>query len=104
MPGNEIFDFGKVKKLSEDLKKGKYNPLRSQVEPVKIDNISPKQKEYIFNEINTNISNEEKIKGIVTRRLYNYDEKKDYLYTVIYDKNGKHQISRSIKIDDDIYN
>lgn len=41
MPGSEIFDFGKVKKLSEDLKKGKYNPLRSQVEPVKIDNISP---------------------------------------------------------------
>lgn len=99
----EDFNYEKVMKLADDLKNGKRNPLRNKINSVKIDNISPRQKEYIFNEIASSISDDEKAKGIVTRRLHNYDEKKDYLYTVIYDKNGQYQISRSIKIDDDIY-
>ena len=70
---------------------------------VKIDGISPKQKEYIFNEVNSTASDFEKEKGIVTRRLHNYDEKVDYIYTIIYDKDGNHNITRSIKIDNDIY-
>lgn len=38
-----------------------------------------------------------------TRRLHNYDEKVDYIYTIIYDKDGNHNITRSIKIDDNFY-
>lgn len=89
--------------MSKDYKKGEYNPLKYKGKLVKIDNISPKQKEYIFNEINSTISDLEKEKGYITRRLHNYDEKTDYLYTIIYDNNGNHQITRSIKIDNDIY-
>ena len=33
----------------------------------------------------------------------NYDEEVDYLYTTIYDKDGNHKITRSIKIDEDFY-
>ena len=89
--------------LAKGLKNGDRNPLKYRGESAIIKNISPKQKEYIFNEVNSTISDEEKAKGFVTRRLHNYDEKTDYLYTVIYDKDGKHQITRSIKIDDNFY-
>lgn len=96
--------YDKLMQMSRDYKQGKYNPLKYRGNSVKIDNISPKQKEYIFNEINSTISEEEKAKGTLKRLLHNYDEKADYLYHVKYDKNGNHKIIRSIKIDDDFYN
>ena len=63
---------------------------------VKIDDITPKEKEYVFHEIDTTISDEEKVLGEVIRRLHNYDEKIDYLYIVKYNENGKHKIIRRI--------
>ena len=100
---NEEFDYNKVKNLAKDLRNGEHNPLKYKAKDAKIDNISPRQREYIFNEVNTTASDVEKEKGLVTRRLHNYDEEVDYLYTIIYDKDGKHKITRSIKIDENFY-
>lgn len=100
---NEEFDYDKAKNLAKDLKNGERNPLKYKAKDAKIDNISPRQREYIFNEVNTTASDVEKEKGLVTRRLHNYDEEVDYLYTTIYDKDGNHKITRSIKIDEDFY-
>ena len=100
---NEEFDYDKAKNLAKDLRKGERNPLKYKAKDAKIDNISPRQREYIFNEVNTTASDVEKEKGLVTRRLHNYDEEVDYLYTTIYDKDGNHKITRSIKIDEDFY-
>ena len=101
--GNEEFDYNKAKNLAKDLRNGERNPLKYKAKDAKIENISPRQREYIFNEVNTTASDIEKEKGLVTRRLHNYDEEVDYLYTTIYDKDGNHEITRSIKIDEDFY-
>lgn len=100
---NEEFDYNKAKNLAKDLRNGERNPLKYKAKDAKIENISPRQREYIFNEVNTTASDIEKEKGLVTRRLHNYDEEVDYLYTTIYDKDGNHEITRSIKIDEDFY-
>ena len=90
-------------KTAESLKKGERNPLKYKGESVIINNISPKQKEYIFNEVNSTISDLEKENGSLRRLLHNYDDDSDYLYHIFYDPDGKHNIARSIKIDDDFY-
>lgn len=96
--------YDKLMQMSKNYKNGEYNPLKYQGKSVKIGNISPRQKEYIFSEINSTISEEEKTKGTLKRLLHNYDDDFDYMYYINYDKNGNHQITRSIKIDDDFYN
>ena len=97
----------KTKKLAKELKSGKRNPLKNK-EKFDIldtsDEITPSELEYVFHEIDTNISKEEKAKGEMYRRLYNRIFNRDFIYYIKYDKtgNGRHIIERYY-INDDIY-
>lgn len=90
--------YDKLKALADDLKSGKRNQLKSKSQNAKIDsinNITPAEREYVYHEIDTHISNEEKRVGRMTRRLFNKELNKDFLYHIKYDKNGNHKIRRT---------
>ena len=69
----------------------------------KIDDIEPSEKDYIISEITSNMSDEDKENGFATRRLYSETDKKDYMYFLIYDKDGMHKIKKYEATESDLY-
>lgn len=67
-----------------------------------MNNLEDWEREYVYSKINSDLSDKEKEIGVTYRRLNNEKLKRDYLYYIEYDKNGKHNVIR-IDIDDDIY-
>ena len=92
----------KLTQMAKDYKNGKCNPKRYTGEVVKMNNLDNDEREFVYSIINTDLSDEEKLNGIATRRLYNEKLKRDYLYYIEYDENGKHNVKRYY-ISDDIY-
>lgn len=88
--------------LAKNLRTGKNNPKKVKKKTFNSSKITSKEKEYVFHVIDTHISQAEKEKGIAIRRLYNYDEEKDFIYNILYDNDGNHIIER-IDIQNDIY-
>lgn len=84
----------KLAQMAKDYKNGEYNPLKYKNETVKIDNITPSEKNYVISEITSNMSKDEIKNGFAARRLYNQKDKKDYTYSLIYDKDGNHIINK----------
>ena len=81
------------------------NNLKYRGKSVKLSSITTKEKENIFHEIDSHISKSEKSKDIVTRRLYNYETKKDYFYRIKYDKSGdgNHRIISKYEVNENKY-
>ena len=96
--------YEKIQQLADDLRAGKYNPLKYIGITVKIDNIEPSEKDYVISEITSNMSDYEKEIGFATRRLYSKTDTKDYMYDLIYDKDGMHKITRYEVTDNDVFN
>ena len=92
----------KIKNVAKELKAGKYNPKRYKGAVTKMNNLENWEREFVYSKIDSDLSDYEKEIGVTFRRLYNKQLKRDYLYSIEYDKNGKHNVTR-FDIDDNIY-
>ena len=88
--------------MAKEYRNGKYNPKRYKGNVVKMNNLENWEREYVYSKIDSDLSEYEKEIGVTYRRLNNEKKKKDYLYFIEYDKNGKHNVIR-IDIDENFY-